>query len=113
MIMMLLLLLQPQIAWSPVFLACIYVYMYLIPYLMPNATAIWRPYHIMRCPRVPDESKRVSMAGYRWRSARLGLLFLAVLPSERSNITGTATAAQLFFLYFFVFCNSWLFLPSA
>jgi len=41
------------------------------------------------------------MAGYRWRSARLGLLFLAVLPSERSNITGTATAAQLFFFTFF------------
>jgi len=45
------------------------------------------------------------MAGYRWRSARLGLLFLAVLPSERSNITGTATAAQLFFATAGYFCR--------
>lgn len=91
---------------------------------MPNATAIWRPYRIMRCPSVsvPVESKRVSLPGYQWRSARLGLLFSAVLPSERSNSIGKATAAQLFssrlwILYFiFIFCNSWLFvafvLPS-
>lgn len=67
---------------------------------MPNATAIWRPYRIMRCPSVsvPVESKRVSLPGYQWRSARLGLLFSAVLPSERSNSIGKATAAQLFLL---------------
>jgi len=62
------------------------------------------------------------LPGYQWRSARLGLLFSAVLPSERSNSIGKATAAQLFssrlwILYFiFIFCNSWLFvafvLPS-